>query len=278
MKTYAKSQAGQIVLILVLLTVVGVTVGLSLIARTVTDVRISSQIEESTRAFSAAEAGVETALKGAVVGGPTGIITLPGASANFSVSGIGGKDDPVYFPSVPVGGTQTIWLIGHKADGSIDEASYSLPANQRFDICWGTADTPPPALALTLLYKEGTEYKLAKIGYDPSRRGNFYDVDGEVGGYCGGNYKYVQTIRAANPPPGGLGIPVVTILLELRIEVVYEDTALAIDPNPGVVVPDQGKQITSVGQTETNVVRKIQVNQGYVTLPEIFNFALFSAN
>ena len=64
---------GQALVIILLVLAVASTVVLSLVSRTVTDVAITTKEKDSSRAFSAAEAGVEEAL----VGGPTSG-TLPG--------------------------------------------------------------------------------------------------------------------------------------------------------------------------------------------------------
>src|SRR5947199_3062644 len=53
---------GQMLLIVVLLMVVVLTVGLSAATRTITNIRVSNEEEDSERAFSAAEAGLEQAL------------------------------------------------------------------------------------------------------------------------------------------------------------------------------------------------------------------------
>ena len=57
-------QKGQVLLVVVLVMVVALTVGLSLASRSITNLRITSDDENSQRAFSAAEAGVERAVKG----------------------------------------------------------------------------------------------------------------------------------------------------------------------------------------------------------------------
>ena len=58
-----KKNSGQIILIVLLIMVVLLTIGLALVVRSVTDIRISTETKESTRAFSAAEAGIEDALR-----------------------------------------------------------------------------------------------------------------------------------------------------------------------------------------------------------------------
>src|SRR3989344_2066165 len=56
-------QKGQVLLIVVLVMIVALTVGLSLISRSVTNLRTSTEEAESQKALAAAEAGVEQALK-----------------------------------------------------------------------------------------------------------------------------------------------------------------------------------------------------------------------
>src|SRR3989339_1593452 len=56
-------QKGQVLLIVVLVMIVALTVGLSLISRSITNLRTSTQEAESQKALAAAEAGVEQALE-----------------------------------------------------------------------------------------------------------------------------------------------------------------------------------------------------------------------
>jgi Tfp pilus assembly protein PilX len=57
------NQHGQVLLVIVLLMVIILTIGLSLAGRSITNVRQASDTDNSQRAFSAAEAGVQVALK-----------------------------------------------------------------------------------------------------------------------------------------------------------------------------------------------------------------------
>lgn len=61
MKLFARP--GQAALIVTLVVIVGLTVAVAVISRSVTDVGVSTQEEERARSFSAAEAGVEDALR-----------------------------------------------------------------------------------------------------------------------------------------------------------------------------------------------------------------------
>src|SRR4051794_3885316 len=57
-----KKQSGQVVIILLLIMLVGLIVAITITQRSVNDLAVSSQTESATRAFSAAEAGLEKAI------------------------------------------------------------------------------------------------------------------------------------------------------------------------------------------------------------------------
>ena len=57
--TNSKTQAGQILVIMLLIMVVGMTIGLFLLGRTTTDISLTSKLSDSSRVFNAAEAGIE---------------------------------------------------------------------------------------------------------------------------------------------------------------------------------------------------------------------------
>lgn len=268
--------SGQVVLMLVLITIVGLTIALSLISRTVTDIRISSQIEQSGRAFSAAEAGVESALKGAAVG-PTGTVSLSNASASYAVTQLGGNANNLIFPVTAPGIAQTVWLIDHNSDGTINESGSSYAAASTFDICWGTDPNTTPAIILSLFYKRGTTYKVVRGAYDQNaaaRGNNFAAVESGGSDYCGSNYRFRKIITPTSV--SDFELLGSDKLLFLQVQSVYENTTMALKPSASL--PNQGKIITSTGQTDTGVIRKIQVIQGYNVLPPFLNFGLFVEN
>src|SRR3989338_2211990 len=269
---------GQVVLILVLLTVVGLTIGLSLIFRTITDVRISSQIEQSSRAFSAAEAGIETALSSNIAVGPTGTVNLPGATANYAVKTVGDNSEILLLPLTQKGDTQNIWLIRHKEDDTLEETGYSYSEHQTLEICWGSQSGTFPAMMITLFYKEGGQYKIAKKVYDPGEGNQFLPAD-KLGPYCGTDWPFRKLIVAATDTDSAsddFGIASSSRLLLMRLQPVNNETSIAVKPSASL--PVQGRVITSIGQTNTNIVRKIQVNQSYPVLPTLLDFSFFSEN
>lgn len=283
-----KKNSGQVVLLLVLITVVGLTIGLSLISRTVTDVRISSQIEQSGRAFSAAEAGVENALQsinsGAIT--PTGSLSINNleAEANYSIKTYGGTSDVLVFNQTEVNTTQIVWLVNHDNGRNIiipASAPYPVSYNSTVDICWGSDPNSDPAIEVSLYYLLTGEYRVVKAAYESigGRGNNFYSSDVGVNN-CGGNYRYHKLIKFSDPVPDGFNLSdSSTILLALRLRPLYANSSIAIMPQSGSFnLPKQGEIITSVGRTGTDTVRKIEVINGYKQLPSILDFALFCDN
>lgn len=276
-----KHNSGQIILVLILISTIGLTIGLSLISRSITDVRISSQIEESSKAFSAAEAGIEAALRsGLSVPDTQKSITLPGSEAQYSIENAGDTVSGVKYNQVPAGKIITQWFIDHTADGTPnfdDPSPYPLNTAQ-LNICWNTASP----IMMTVLYRDGASYKIAKIGLDTEEQqiANFTRAVAAVN--CGPGYSYHITV---NPHEGttefwpGLTLNAV-MLIALRIQPVSFTSDILILPqgSPPTPLPVQGKSIVSVGKTDTGVVQKIQVLESYSTLPEIFDFTYFSAN
>ncbi|MCL4339322.1 hypothetical protein M1271_06555 [Patescibacteria group bacterium] len=271
--------SGQVVLILVLITVVGLTVGLSLISRTVTDVRISSQIEQSSRAFSAAEAGVETALQGAQVGSSGSLNVTANTTANYNVTMLGGNNSVFTYPYTETNDIQTLWLNSHTNEILDESATNSYSPSSSLTVCWGsqtTKSTDESAIEVSIYYKDaGGQYYIAKGAYDPdpltrTPPDNFTQAE-KAGGYCGGDYRFRQVIT-----PTSLGVPSGDILLVMRIQPLFSGTVLAVQPS--ATLPQQGSLITSVGQTSTGIVRKIQVTQGYKSFPTLFDMALFCEN
>src|SRR5258708_37498979 len=74
-------QNGQIVVVLVLVMLVALTIGLAITLRSVSDVTTSTQTEQSSRAFSAAEAGIERAIQAGPTGPQTTSFTLDNQSS-----------------------------------------------------------------------------------------------------------------------------------------------------------------------------------------------------
>lgn len=266
---------GQALLIVLLITLVGLTVGLSVVSRSLTNIKISTQTEESDRAFAAAEAGVEEALR---LGSAPPAGTVGDASYTVQLNQVGGGIAPFLFPTkITKDEVASIWLVNHRDDGSLEETPL-YPANGTISVCWGentTLDDSTPAIKADIIYKVGSDYKIGRGVYDPKRdrENSFEDVTNKSGGNCAAEGK-TQAFRK-DIKFSDLGIPGGAILELLRLRVFYNETTVAVAPLGGASLPLQGKMVESTG-TLGGISRKIKVFESYPSLPPIFDYVLFS--
>lgn len=277
------TEKGQALVIVLLVMAVGLTMGLAVVSRSVTDIRISQQEEESARVFSAAEAGIEDAMISGpgdyTVGEGAGEITAyvtDEAQGGTQIYDLGGGK----FLS---GDTQTVWLVGHTVDGDL-EPSVTFPATGWIDVCWGEAGTPPsddstPAIEATLIYQElSGAFKVARGAYDPyggRPGGNEFDLADTAGNYCGSNLQFKKRINFGTGDFGDLSG---ATLYVLRLKLLYNGaTAHPLALSGSEAFPSQGKCYVSTATfDESGVTRKIKQCQTYKAPPGIFDYVLFS--
>ena len=102
-----RNQKGQAVLVVLLSLSVVLIVVMFVVSRSVTDISLSTKEEDSLRAFSAAEAGVERALViGTDQGGDFGDASFNAAVTSFAT----GSNSVVYPISLKSGETATFWF------------------------------------------------------------------------------------------------------------------------------------------------------------------------
>jgi len=276
------------------------TVVLSILSHSVTDIKLSSKDEESQRAFSAAEAGIEQVLiTGSDASGPIG-------DANFtaSVTGYGSGTKTLVYPSALYAGeTATIWFVSHAADGSLTCTGwpcFKSPNNDSIKVCWGNEGTNAnsavtPALEISVVYaKNPGNYNQIQIGraaYDPyTGRPGGNNFASPVGSGCQigtTNFAFYKTFQFGGNGADQLSIPNSSYRFEnglqfIRYRLFYNNVAhlVGIDVTGGAntVLPSQGSLITSSGTAaagESN--RKIEVYQSFGEVPGVFSSTVFSS-
>lgn len=270
-------QSGQILLITLLVLTVASVIGISVVGRATTDTAISRQVEESSRAFSAAEAGIEQALK--TGSGSTTVVLSPDLSVSVAVASVGGAIGLYEFPQqAKKGETLTLWLVDHNTSGAIVETP--TYRNSWIEVCWSTGSTLP-ALIATVLYRESNNntYRTLKLALDPdaSRRAsnNFAPpvaMNGGCGATTGTTYRHRINFNNIN----GSVNPNNDTLIMLRLRPVYADAKIAV--NAQGRIPFQGRRIESTGTTQGGVNRKVVVYQEYRAPSTVFDAALYSQN
>lgn len=130
-------QKGQALLIVILSMSVVLAVVLSVVSRSITNITITDYEEDSSRAFSAAEAGVEEALlTNTTVAFPGNL----GSGEQYSVEfpSTDNLIDSYNFPiEVASGKVVTFWFVGHDNNGDLTCDSGECAKANRFEICWG---------------------------------------------------------------------------------------------------------------------------------------------
>ena len=265
----SKNNSGQAVLIVLLSLSVVLIIVLYIMSRSITDISLSNKDEDSMRAFSAAEAGIERAL---IIGSDIGDTTIGDANFSADVSEFGQGDDTVVYPmSLKSGEIATFWF-NRPSDLNVFDGS-------RAKICWGTATTEPPAVEVSTYYLEGGIYKISRVALDPlavSRTPTNYFTAATTGACTVDNeqFRYYSTVS----------LPTVGTLQFMTVKPLYNTTVshkIGIDVsnivNDGSLLPSQGVKINSDGSF-AGANRSIEVYQLHPVAPSIFMNAVYSSS
>lgn len=274
-------QRGQTLLIVVLVLAVALTIGLAVVSRSVTDIRISRQEEESARVFSAAEAGIEEALKrtdlasGGSISGFVGDINY-----QVGVTSLSAGQEFVFPEKIEANDVQTVWLIDHNNDGSLNLTGIpgTYYSQSQIEVYWGDENTASnqattPALEVSLYYKDGSNYKVKRYALDPNsiRAVEKGFESANIGAYSLGGkilrfYKNIDTL------------PVNIIPYFLRLRLLYNTTAHLLGVKfSGNYYPVQGKCYESTAVLrDSGTTTTTQECLFYKAPPGIFDYVLFS--
>lgn len=265
--------SGQALLIIVLVMSVALTIGLAVISRSITDIRISSQEEESARVFSVVEAGIEQALKLGYA--PPGGVTIGDITATVTESNIGSGTEFVFPNQIEAGDTQTVWLVNHDAAGEMIETPAYTAAS--LNVCWETT-TPETALEVSVFYKDVSgSYKIARGAYDAnaSRRNDNSFADVDAGTCAGLGRKKTLTWSAFSSPID----PGTDAILFLRLKPLYNKAKMGVVGlgGAGGNLPSQGICFESAANLATSgVAGRARQCSFHKSPPAVFDYVLFS--
>lgn len=271
-----RKQAGQVILILLLVMTVGLAIGLSVIQRSITDISTASKVEQSSRAFSAAEAGIEQVLRG---GGLSVDFAEIGAKATVEDPGLlpaapalNQRQAPLEYPPLAKEEVAQIWLADYNSLANPPPPHYNQTS---LDVYWGSSLSDKAALEITLIYYEAASYKTRKWYLDhPITRtpdNKFEQI--ACGGYSlGANQYQCQKTLESLPTTG---------MMLVRARLLYNSTSqpFAVQGvgtcGTSCSLPSQSKNITSTGISgETQ--RKVKVFQLNKVVPPYLDYAIFS--
>ena len=297
--TFYMNEKGQLILTLVLVMTVALAIGLSVVQKSLVDVSTSTKVEQSSRAFSAAEAGVEKALRG----DSRGVNFLENKSqAAVLDSGLlpvvaaaNKRQDPLEYPPLTKEDVAQIWLADPDSNirlpgcTAIDPSKHApvCYTQNSLEVYWGNSRADRAAIELTLVFYNGTQYVPRKWYFDhPETRtppnSNFNQTlpNCNDSGFTVGqsNYKCKVILGDATDPAGVL--PSGLMLIRARLLYNSNDQPLAIwavgTTEANRSLPPQARNIVSTGVSgETQ--RRVRLFQLSKVVPPYFDYAIFSA-
>ena len=306
-KTNYKNQSGQALIIILLAMSVVLTLVLSSVSRSVTDIRITTEEEESLRAFSAAEAGVEKALLELTSTGgfDSDSGTLDGqtnTSYNVVAEDIPAGSYYEYPNGLMSGETATFWLVGQDANGNLNCDNNACAKPVRTRICFGDENSPhnnqyTPAIEIQAYYDNAPnaanppisitsgDYTTIKVdnkaldGYGArANSNNFISAGACPIAELSSKYEFGYTFDQNTI---GDCLPSRTCVLMLKVKMHYANqptpVVIGLNEGPSPVLPAQGVIINSTGVSGESS-RRLKVNYNTASMPEIFNNILFSAS
>jgi hypothetical protein len=292
-----KYSCGQAALLVLLAMSVALVIALSVMSRSVTDISTSSKSEDSSRAFNAAEAGVEQAL---LAGGTPDIGTtgnLSNGSSFFvkSTPVLATAQGVVLDPNYLSGDTAILWLINHDDNGNfLCNGSHPCFTGNSFDVCWGDSSLTPlsspltPAVEISVYYgtpgliqaHNYSDVKVARMAADQHiTRRNSNNFGPATSTSCSIDSKSFRFRRNINL--GGIGIPASSRtnygLLFVAVRFFYntlEKVPVGILLSGGSL-PAQGINIKSTGSV-SDITRQVEAFRSFAMPPSIFDSAIFS--
>lgn len=281
-----KYEGGQVIVLLLLIMLVALSIGLALTQKSVSDVAISTQTEQSSRAFSAAEAGIEKALTGTVTSGSSFNLDNSAVAtvATSALLPLAGSGTGIEYPPIGRETTAQFWFT----DPNNSAVSYS---SNLVDLYFGNKNTKDkPAIEVKILMESSGKF-VSKVYYfdsDTSRTStnNFTPVSGclsvtLIKGILGDGHEFYCRYRLGPiPNVGGSGnCPSATCKLILaRIRFLYsnETHKLALAP-VGSDFPPQVQIYNATGKAGQSE-KQIQAFKVVDVVPPWFDFAVFSVD
>ncbi|PJE68508.1 hypothetical protein COU94_01430, partial [Candidatus Shapirobacteria bacterium CG10_big_fil_rev_8_21_14_0_10_38_8] len=266
---------------------VSLTIGLSVISSSVTDISLSGKSDDSARAFSAAEAGIE---EGLVTGNSTGVLPIgeTGATYQTATVNLGAGQTAFAFPGeYRIDQIQTFWLASYNSTNGTYTKVYD---RTKLRVVWGNPNgTDNPALEATIYYKDGSDYKVGRFALDPNPAATDYfcqpnstNCPATVSNFSTGgetvdgkDFKYGATLDLSGFRNGGT-----KYLLFARLRVLYSASAqvlgaVAVSGTGTSNFPSQGIKISAVGQSGS-ATRKVEVKRLLPAPPSFLDYTVYS--
>jgi len=246
MKMKNNKNQGQVAIIVLLVSAILLTLGISASQRTITETKIETDEEALKEAFNTAESGINNYLDT-----KSANYTTDGSEATVVSSAIGGNGQIVSDGQVAANSNQLFWLVNHNEDGSVGTNYYgSNTVKLTFDTNY------TGSIKIDYFYVSGGTYQVKRWGYNENGSNT-------VNGFNASSGSSVDIDLSAGSP------------LLLSVTPIDKNTNLTLSGSSNF--PQQGEELTSTGVTNSGV--KTQVKTRYIyQVPVFFMEAVTAAN
>lgn len=286
------NQKGQAIIILLLVMLVALTIGLTITQRSLSDVAISTKNEEGTRAFSAAEAGIEKALQPGI-DLPSSYTIKPSDLGNQSMavvtttSSLPPANTALEYPPIGKETNAQFWL----ADPNSFSPTY---LNDHFYVYFGEPNTSDqPAIEINLITQNGSNYTSNRYFFDSnsSRSSNGFIKPNNPGFQKCNSFPVITNANQSPsqfycqvrvPPTSGSGYTGTPIMARIRYLYIQNKQKLALAPDSAgnncpnnCSLPHQATIFDSKGSSGQSQ-KTLEVFRLDKVLPPYLDYAIFS--
>ncbi|MCR4324115.1 MAG: hypothetical protein NUV69_00300 [Candidatus Curtissbacteria bacterium] len=258
-------QSGQILILVLLVVVVALSVGLSVASRNITNLRTSTQTEQSQRAFAAAEGGVEHVL--ANLSDPS--ITTPGLQVPVGdlTAKVDVKASSVYESVIEEGTVGQVNLTGYSGPVTVEWIKRSDESES------GGTDTPKASLELIFVCDNPTCFGSAGSG-SASQQRFAYQAEPKTGQSGFTNCDNTSTEFLCKNP-GTIQVEASDDVRILRLRPFWRKATVKV--TGGNSFPIQTYEVVSTATTELGLTRKVRATRTALPqLPAALDYVLFS--
>ena len=259
-----KKESGQVVILIMLVMLIGLTIGLSLVSRSLQDLRQTSVSDFRNRAFTVSESAVEESLRQGLgnLASAGGCATVGGTwngttctSANSTLNGVN------YNYAVSAGASGAYVTKTNVAKDDVVQVDL-MGSTGNLRICWDNT----ASIIVSIVYNSGG-YQIEKWAYNPS-----------FGGPAGNGFATATTSTCSIGSFTGAGtisqqeITLPSGSLLARIRPLYNSAKIGVSATN---LPSQSYRAVGTA-TLGNVTAKTEVTQSKPYLPAIFDYVIFS--
>ncbi len=270
-------EKGQVIIILLLSMLVALTIGLSIIENSISDISTATKVEQSSRAFSAAEAGLERAL---LTASSTSFNLDNESKADVSVSQLPVGMNALEYPPITRADFAHFWLANPDTLGAeYEQSSFKLYIGNCDE--GSCPESIKPAVEVIVVAAQGNNYSSERYYFDSDATrvssNNFTLISG--GSNLCSNQSDLSPMGSTSKYYCRVTInysPSLTPILA-RVRILYSTTAqrVALEPLNNDPLPAQARIYTSIG-TSGQTQRKLTIfREREVVLP-FFDFAIYS--